>query len=52
MDSLGGLAMIPVFRMECKSLDAVTSRMISRRDFLGSQFLEWNEFVSKRGHGR
>jgi hypothetical protein len=28
-------------------LDAATSRMISRRRFC-SQFLEWNEFVSKR----
>jgi hypothetical protein len=29
-------------------LDAVSSRMISRRRFLGSQFMEWHEFVSKR----
>jgi hypothetical protein len=37
-----------VLEWNASPLDAVTSRMISRRRFLGSQFLEWNEFVSKR----
>jgi hypothetical protein len=37
-----------VLEWNASPLDAVTSRMISRRRFLGSQFMEWHEFVSKR----